>query len=226
MKKSSFIARLAGLLIISFFTLPMFTVAAAGDTYLNYNQLSAEKVQGVDYKILSRETTSNMAIIAIHGGAIEPGTSEIADVIAGTTYDFYSFYGTMNSNNTSLHITSTNFDEPVALNLVQSDNRTLSIHGFASSDKLTYVSGLDIDMVNKIKTSLIAAGYQVADPPGNLAGTSKSNICNSNLNEAGVQIEISAGLRSTFFSALNSKGLQTKTAEFTKYTNAIKSAII
>ena len=125
-----------------------------------------------------------------------------------------------------MHITSTNFDEPIARTLVQNSTNTLSIHGFSSTDKLTYVSGLDTAMVNRIKTSLVAAGYKVADPPAYLAGTSLNNICNDNLNHAGVQIEVSTGLRSSFFEALTSKGLRTTTPEFTKYTDAIKAALV
>lgn len=226
MKKSGSIAKFLGVLCLSLLTLPVFTVAAASDTYANYSQLSAAKVQGTDYKIVSRNTPATTTVFAIHGGMIEPGTSELADTIAGAAYDFYAFYGTMSKDNFTLHITSTNFDEPTARALAHNSTKTLSIHGYSSSDKITYVSGLDTVMVNKIKASLTAAGFQVADPPGYLAGTSPLNIANDNLSHAGVQIELSTGLRSTFFAGLTSKGLQTKTAEFTKYTNAIKSALV
>lgn len=225
MKKSKIMAVIAGLFLTCALALPVQSVSAA-DLYANYGELSAAKVQGTDYKIASRNTASDLAIVAIHGGMIEPGTSELADAIAGSAYNFYGFYGTMKSDNFSLHITSTNFDEPIARSLVHNSKRTLSIHGYSSSDKITYVSGLDKVMVNKVKASLKAAGYQVADPPGYLAGTSSSNIANDNLNHAGVQIELSTGLRSTFFSGLSSSGLQTKTPEFAKYVNAIKSGLV
>ena len=225
MKKSKIMSIIAGLFLTCALALPVQSVSAA-DIYANYGELSAVKVQGTDYKIASRNTASDLAIVAIHGGMIEPGTSELADAIAGSAYKFYGFYGTMKSDNFSLHITSTNFDEPIARSLVQSSKKTLSIHGFSSSEKLTYVSGLDTAMVNKIKASLTAAGYQVADPPGYLAGTSQANIANDNVSQAGVQIELSTGLRATFFSALTSKGLQSKTPEFTKYVNAIKAGLV
>ncbi|WP_286946229.1 poly-gamma-glutamate hydrolase family protein [Acetobacterium sp. UBA5834] len=225
MKKSKIMAVIAGLFLTCALALPVQSVSAA-DLYANYGELSAVKVQGTDYKIASRNTTSDLAIVAIHGGMIEPGTSELADAIAGSNYKFYGFYGIMKSDNFSLHITSTNFDEPIARSLVQSSKKTLSVHGYSSSEKLTYVSGLDTTMVNKVKESLTAAGYQVADPPGYLAGTSQANIANDNLNHAGVQIELSTGLRATFFSALTSKGLQSKTPEFSKYVNAIKAGLV
>lgn len=225
MKKSKLRATFTGLFLLFALSLPVQSVSAS-DLYANYAELSAAKVLGTDYKIASRNTSSDLAIISIHGGMIEPGTSELADAIAGSKYKFYSFYGIMKSDNGSLHITSTNFDEPIARTLVHNSKRTFSIHGYSGSEKITYVSGLDTTLVNKVKSSLKAAGFQVADPPDNLAGTSLSNIANDNLSHAGVQIEISNGLRSTFFSGLTSKGLQTKTPEFTKYVNAIKSALV
>lgn len=226
MKKSGFIAACIGILFLSVYTLPTNVVLAGDDAYANYSQLAAANVQGIDYKIDTRNTTSNTAVIAIHGGSIEPGTSELANDIAGTRYDFYSFDGTMKRNNFSLHITSTNFDEPAARSLVQKSTKTLSIHGFSDSAKLTYIGGSDKIMIEKVKASLTAAGFTVADAPSYLGGTDADNICNDNLNKAGVQIELSSALRTSFFSNLTTTGRQTKTTEFSKYSNAIKAGLV
>ncbi|KAF0092478.1 MAG: hypothetical protein FD141_662 [Fusobacteria bacterium] len=215
--KAGFIVVTISLLL---FSVNITTVKAA-DLYSNFQELSAAKVEGTDYKISSRENSSNLAIIAIHGGGIEPGTTELADNIAGLSYSYYSFQGIMSSNNSSLHITSTIFDEPIAISLVQSKSRTLSIHGFSGSSKLTYVGGLDKTMVANITISLQNAGFAVATAPSNLGGTSTSNIVNKNSRNAGVQIELSTAQRASFFSSLTSSGRNTKTAEFYKYTKAI-----
>lgn len=201
------------------------TTVKAADLYSNFQELSAAKVEGTDYKISSRKNSSNLAIIAIHGGGIEPGTTELADSIAGSSYSYYSFQGIMSSNNSILHITSTNFDEPIAISLVQSKSRTLSIHGFSGSSKLTYVGGLDKTMIANITNSLQNAGFAVAAAPSNLGGTSTSNIVNKNSRNAGVQIELSTALRASFFSSLTSSGRNTKTAEFYKYTKAITEGL-
>lgn len=221
MKKIGLLIAIVGLLIF-FGNKPE---VQAADLYSNYQQLSTAKIIGTDYKIVNRKTASSTAVIAIHGGSIEPGTSELADNIAGTKHDFYSFYGIMSSNNTSLHITSTNFDEPIALDLVKNSNNTLSIHGFSSTTKLTYIGGLDKTLVAKVKTKLKAAGFLVADAPINLAGLETTNISNRNLRKAGVQIEVSSALRASFFSSLSTAGRETKTTQFYKYTNAIKAAL-
>ncbi|KAF0092381.1 MAG: phage replication protein [Fusobacteria bacterium] len=221
MKKIGLLIAIVGLLIF-FGNKPE---VQAADLYLNYQELSAAKIIGTDYKIVNRKTASSTAVIAIHGGSIEPGTSELADNIAGTNHDFYSFYGIMSSNNTSLHITSTNFNEPIALDLVQKSRNTLSIHGFSSTSNLTYIGGLDKTLVAKVKTKLKAAGFVVADAPINLAGLETTNITNRNLRKAGVQIEISSSLRASFFSSLTTAGRETKTTQFYKYTNAIRAAL-
>ncbi|MDD2370385.1 MAG: poly-gamma-glutamate hydrolase family protein [Firmicutes bacterium] len=219
--KAGFIVVTISLLLLSVNNI---TVKAA-DLYSSFQELSSAKIEGTDYRISSRKTSSSLAIIAIHGGSIEPGTTELADNIAGSSYAYYSFQGIMSSNNSSLHITSTKFDEPIALSLVQSKSRTLSIHGFSSSSKLTYVGGLDKTMIANIKKSLQNAGFNVATAPSNLGGMSTLNIANKNTSKAGVQIELSTAQRASFFSSLTTSGRKTKTAEFYKYTKAIKEAL-
>lgn len=226
MIKSGYIAvclvAFTGLMLIFAFKTPVH----AADLYANYSSLSNAKVIGIDYKIINRKTTSGTAVIAIHGGSIEPGTTEVADIVAGNTYNYYSFSGIMSSNNSSLHITATNFDEPVAISLVQKSTKTLSVHGFSSTAKLTYVGGLDKILVAKVKASLTAAGFKVADAPLAISATNTSNICNKNIYHKGVQIEMSTALRASFFSSLSTSGRQTKTTTFYKYTNALKTALV
>jgi phage replication-related protein YjqB (UPF0714/DUF867 family) len=55
-----------------------------------------------------------VAVIAPHGGGIEPGTSELATAIAGDDFSLYLFEGLKSAGNGELHITSTNFDEPIS----------------------------------------------------------------------------------------------------------------
>ena len=76
------------------------------DLYANYAALAAARQIGVDYRILVRTPPgSRLAHIAIHGGGIELGTTEIADYLAGSASRFYSFDGMLSSGNADLHIT-------------------------------------------------------------------------------------------------------------------------
>lgn len=227
MKKYAVLFATIGLLLLGFFAVKKYFIVQAGsdDSYANYSELADDRVEGVDYEIISRDTDSDTAVIAIHGGAIEPGTSELAETVAGDEYDFYTFYGMMPSDNLSLRITSTNFDEPIARNLVEESDRTLSIHGFTGSTELTYVGGRDQDLVDRLKKSLAVAGFEVEDAPMRLAATDVLNICNDNALKAGAQIEISAAQRLLFFSGLDEEGRETTTNAFTDYTQAVEDAL-
>jgi phage replication-related protein YjqB (UPF0714/DUF867 family) len=59
---------------------------------------------------------SRIAIIAPHGGGIEPGSSTIARAIAGEDINMYLFEGIkVAKGNAIVHIASHHFDEPRCL---------------------------------------------------------------------------------------------------------------
>lgn len=83
--------------------------------YLNFSDLLSNERPGRDYEIRHRDGLSRVLILAPHGGAIEPGTTEIAAALAGSEHHYYSFLGLRQSGNQGLRIPSTVFDEPLAL---------------------------------------------------------------------------------------------------------------
>src|SRR4030095_5264141 len=121
------------------------------DQYKNFAELARKEVAGVDYRILLRRETSSFAIVAPHGGGIEPGTSEIAnavaesDLSAGTNLSFYAFEGIKSEGNKDLHITSTNFDEPICVTLIKTAQIIITIHGEHSDEdgEGVFVGGLN-----------------------------------------------------------------------------------
>src|SRR5918995_7180661 len=81
-------------------------------------------------------------VMAIHGGGIEKGTSEIALATAGyhpatlipaldghALHDFWLFEGLLSSGNGRLHVTASHYDDPIATELVQNSRRCISLHG-------------------------------------------------------------------------------------------------
>ena len=56
------------------------------DRYPNFEVLSLNETSGIDFRILARGARAGFAVIAPHGGGIEPGTSEIADAIAAEEF--------------------------------------------------------------------------------------------------------------------------------------------
>ncbi len=79
------------------------------DKYSNFEALQAEQTEGRDFHVqVAMREDSAVAVIAPHGGAIEPGTSELVVAIAGEELSFAIFEGAMAAQNRDLHITSTN----------------------------------------------------------------------------------------------------------------------
>ncbi|WP_433212465.1 poly-gamma-glutamate hydrolase family protein [Microtetraspora malaysiensis] len=175
--------------------------AKRADTYPNFRQLAAHEVEGKDFRRVQQfPPGARVAHIAIHGGAIEAPTTQLANAAAGSKYAFYSFEGLKSSDNRQLHITATHFDEPKALKLVAAVDYTVSWHAAAGGNATTYVGGRDKGLVRKVSAELRAAGFTVAaSVPGEIAGVSPLNIANKNRRGMGVQLEISRGQRERFF---------------------------
>ena len=58
--------------------------------------------------------------MAIHGGGIEPATTELARVIANDgQFNYFAFNGMRTKGNNELHVTSINYDNDIAMDLVK-----------------------------------------------------------------------------------------------------------
>jgi phage replication-related protein YjqB (UPF0714/DUF867 family) len=169
----------------------------ATDKYANFAALSECEREGVDFRVCVSEKNSTVAIIAPHGGKIEPRTSEIAAAIAGNTFNFYCFEGTKENNNHSrLHIKSGNFDEPRCRALVQKSDVVIAVHGLGGNEVFVDVGGLDSVLRNVVYEQLLKADFDARIvAQGDHAAISQDNICNRGQRARGVQLEITKGLR-------------------------------
>jgi phage replication-related protein YjqB (UPF0714/DUF867 family) len=196
------------------------------DKYSSFNQLGTYEQAGVDYRVRWRIGNSRIAILSIHGGEIEPGTSRIADAIAGSEHTFYALEGLKKGGNRALHITSTLFDEPTALEIVCCSEIIISIHGCAEMDQVVYVGGRDLDLRQRIQSHLHKAGFKATDSLNpRFVATDLANICNLCCHGMGVQLEISRGLRSQMFRNLTPEGRKYPTEIFFSFTRAVRDAI-
>jgi phage replication-related protein YjqB (UPF0714/DUF867 family) len=181
----------------------------------------------VDYTIRTTEGSSNALILAPHGGGIEPGTTEIGCAVAATEHSLYLFEGLKHSYNRTLHITSTNFDEPTALAMLSRSTRTVVIHGFSSRRKVAYIGGRDTllatALINALNRSNIPA---LRSPTTFFQGEHPRNLCNCNGRSMGVQIEISTGLRQTMFKNLSRSGRRTPTRAFHNLVDTVRSCLV
>jgi phage replication-related protein YjqB (UPF0714/DUF867 family) len=161
-------------------------------------------------------------VMAIHGGGIEPGTSEIALAVAGYhpdtlvaaidnlgLHDFWLFEGLLPSGNGKLHVTASHYDEPIATELVQNARRCISLHGCldteanldteAKNGKIQ-IGGRDLELrdivLEELKIAKIPA--EITTNPM-LGGISPDNIANKTIILGGVQLEMGASYRSSLF---------------------------
>ncbi|MGW5774554.1 poly-gamma-glutamate hydrolase family protein [Streptomyces sp. NPDC003863] len=167
-----------------------------------YTSTQHPVVEGTDYgrryklhpqqdQYLSRkEPFKKTAVMAIHGGQIERGTSELCLAIAGynpadvnaalatTTYDYWMFEGMRSANNSELHVTSVNCDDHVARGLAATHLNVLSLHGCQynqlgfpdtmvwpsqSDPKLVVVGGLNKTFREALVHELQTAGFPALD---------------------------------------------------------------
>ncbi|MFH8793598.1 poly-gamma-glutamate hydrolase family protein [Streptomyces sp. NPDC017941] len=210
------------------------------DKYTDWNELVTDRdpdtgelvnVEGRDWYIKLRPASGVYLLhLAIHGGAIEAPPEQLAEHAAGDR-PFYTFAGTRSSGNASLHITSTRFDEPQAVDLARRATRIVSWHGSAgrADEAVTYIGGLDSELGSLIRARLTEAGFRCEDPPGDLGGMSPRNICNTGLRSRGVQLEISRAQRRQFFTPdLQRSTIQdpaNRTAAFYAYVEAVNRGV-
>ena len=196
------------------------------DVYATFKALAQHEREGADYRITWRIGNSGIAILSIHGGDIEPGTTRIASAIAGWEHSFYSFEGIKSAGNLALHITSTRFDEPTAMEIICQSDIIISIHGSAEKTPLVQLGGLDEDLKHRILQEVLSAQFPAIEcdqlPFG---ATDQKNICNLCGRGMGVQMEVSRGLRAMLFRDLTPEGRRHRTPLFPRFKDAVRKAI-
>ncbi|MFH9731884.1 poly-gamma-glutamate hydrolase family protein [Streptomyces sp. NPDC017260] len=172
-------------------------------SYPHYRALAAEKILGIDYDIKNTYGVGEYLVhIAVHGGAIEPGTSQLAEYAAGPNGACYTFMALSDVTASQLSLDALGFDEPFAVANVANSARTVSWRGVADlreAEEVCYVSGLDDILVALVVQELNEAGFVTDVPPLRFAGGEPANITNRNRNRGGVQLDLTRSLRRSFF---------------------------
>ena len=66
------------------------------------------------------------------------------------------------TNNGELHVTSTNYDEPIQ-HMQSTANRSVTIHGALGTEPVTYIGGKDQSLITRIEDELRNAGFEVQE---------------------------------------------------------------
>ena len=196
------------------------------DRYRSFAELKKYEKADEDYRIIVKEGASHIAVMAPHGGGIEFGTASIAASIAHPNHTFWAFKGIKQRDNRVLHITSTRFDEPSALEVAANAHTVVTIHGCSENTMVVYVGGRHGKLGSRIHASLRRAGFD-ARTGGNpaLRGENPANLCNQCRDGKGIQLEISAGLRKCMFAWSDENDIKGEGESFYRFTRAVKTAL-
>ena len=166
------------------------------DRYSSFADLTRFERSGIDYRGTVVRRTSDIAIIAPHGGAIETRTGDIARAIAGEDFNLYLFEGIKKMGNyAALHITSHRFDDPSCLALIRNCSTVIAVHGCDADDERVLLGGLESVLKLRVAESLRDAGLRVETDGHAFPGTDPNNICNRGGSGRGIQLEVSGPLR-------------------------------
>jgi formylglycine-generating enzyme required for sulfatase activity/phage replication-related protein YjqB (UPF0714/DUF867 family) len=161
--------------------------------YETFAELVQDASTHPDYEIRSRLGQSGVVVLAIHGGNLQPGTTQIADAVAGDVHSFYSFVSHRPEYDQTLYIPSIYFDEPTVVEMVSDAQVVLAIYGCQGRAEFVKVGGLDQERRKLIRAEFQQSGFTVEEDQER--GIDPSNICNLGRTGQGVQIEVSQGLR-------------------------------
>ena len=166
------------------------------DRYRSFAELAGEEPEGESWTREYRRGNSPFMVMAPHGGWIEPFTSELAEAIAGDDHAFYTFRGVRDGASGILHLTSHRFDEPLALDAASRAEVVLAVHGERTRDEaFVMVGGALAGLRVALEGALVEEGFATKSPRPGLHGRNPRNICNRGASGAGVQLEVSEGLR-------------------------------
>jgi phage replication-related protein YjqB (UPF0714/DUF867 family) len=168
------------------------------DRYANFADLAAHEVEGISYRIFIVVRASPIAVVAPHGGEIEPGTSQIAAEIASGTFSLYCFEGLVPGRpHSGLHIRSDRFDELQGSRLVEASELAVGVHGRSdgSDAESVWMGGLNDVLRDEIGDELTRVGFKARTTGHDLPGRALTNICNRGRQRACVQLELPRTLR-------------------------------
>ena len=199
------------------------------DVFHSFGQLAANRTYGRDYRTWVGKHATRVAILAPHGGGIEPGTLEVARAIAGLTpprHASYLFEALQPQSNQQLHIASTCFDDPDCLALIRSSAVVLAIHGCQGGSPCVSIGGLDHELGSKLLTGFDHAGFKALPDESQHAGCDPRNICNRGASGRGVQLELSEGLRRSFFEGFGRANRRRTTLDFKRFVVTVRDVLL
>jgi phage replication-related protein YjqB (UPF0714/DUF867 family) len=164
--------------------------------YRDFSQLTLHTVKDRDYRFVIVNHDSAITVATIHGGGIEPLTSELAAAIAGTEYNLYDFRGIRLQGNEELRVPVQRFNEMRLHEMAKRSQVGLGIEGVEGQDLAVHLGGRNRRLKALLTEALQQAGFAVGGPQGPGAAHDPLRFYNWP-SEGGVQLEFSSALRAS-----------------------------
>jgi phage replication-related protein YjqB (UPF0714/DUF867 family) len=200
--------------------------ANKAESYRSFAALLENEEEGRDFIRIIQVLQSPWMIVAPHGGGIEPGTTEIATALAGDNYSLYCLDSLKTNGNELMHITSHDFDDPLCISMTRNAQVVVSIHGCSDEHPRVFVGGRHDELRDKLLASLSSAGFDATSGHGRYPGKHRDNVCNLGQSGAGIQLEISLGLRRKMFASLKRAERKKTQPAFHKLIEAVQDVLL
>ncbi|NLG29254.1 MAG: hypothetical protein GX557_15195 [Chloroflexi bacterium] len=162
--------------------------------YQSFAELVLNTVKGVDYDVVVAKREAAATIVAIHGGAIEPPTGELACEIAGADHNLYVLRGLRAERAAEMRIPVNRFDEIRLRALLEHSQEAVALQGVDGSLPIVHLGGRNQALKRALAEALAAEGFAVGAPAS--AGAAHDPTRYYNLpTYGGVQVELTRALR-------------------------------
>lgn len=105
---------------------------------------------------IGRKRNSNVIIVALHGGNLEKGTTELTKLVAHPhRYNYYYFTVLNHTKPERFHVASSHYNDQTLPNMLKSKDVAFSIHWAKGNEYVIYLGGLDTPLKQFIKYELL-----------------------------------------------------------------------
>ena len=163
-------------------------------SFREFAELILYTIKDKDYRLIFRDCSADATIVAVHGGGIEPLTSELATAIAGQEHNLYDFRGLRAQGNDMLRIPIHRFDDMRLQNLMKRSQTAIAIQGAADATEIVHLGGRNKRLREIVREHLQQAGFETAGPTGCRPAHDPALFFNWPA-QGGIQIELPTCLR-------------------------------
>ena len=196
--------------------------------YTSFPELVLHCDANLDYRVQVTDRGAKATIICIHGGAIEPLTSELAAAIAGAEHNLYDLTGLRAEDNRQLRIPVARFEEVRLFTLLKRSHIAVSIDGVPGVDPMVHLGGCNVLLKQILNNQLTQAGYRVCVPYTSGAAHDPSRFYNAPI-AGGVLLELNSTLRAEMtaesLSGMSWQQPSSWQGSFFRFTAAVRSAL-